>query len=136
MVNQDWLNSLDPGIRREVQILSENGIETYESCEGTRGHVYPEPTVRFHGGPGEGFRALGICFTYGLKVYALRRIWQVIDGEPTGPHWELTFRHPGGGGLQYHECPDGRHFWERVEGPPHSPDCQCMMCWTPPSDSG
>jgi hypothetical protein len=45
---------IDPGIRREVKILWENGIETFESCEGGRGHSFPEPTVRFHGGQSEG----------------------------------------------------------------------------------
>jgi hypothetical protein len=49
--------SLDRGIRTAVRTLFENGIETFESCEGGMGHAFYEPTVRFHGGPGEGFRA-------------------------------------------------------------------------------
>jgi len=28
----------------------------------------------------------------GLSVTSLCRIWPVIDGEPTGPYWELRFK--------------------------------------------
>lgn len=82
---------LDKGIENEVMILNENGIETYESCEGGTGHCYPEPTVRFHGGRCEGFKAIAIALQNGLKPSSLRRIWEIIDGEPTGPEWEMTF---------------------------------------------
>ena len=82
---------IDPGIRRAVQILWTNGIETTESCEGGRGHAFREPTVRFLGGQAEGFRALGIALQNGLRVAELRRYWSVRDGEPVGPYWEMTF---------------------------------------------
>lgn len=82
---------LDPGVARFVEVLAENGIETYESCQGGAGHAYAEPAVRFHGGQGVGFRALAIAQAHGLPVAELRRLWSIIDGEPTGPHWELTF---------------------------------------------
>ena len=82
---------VDEGIRREVKILHENGIETFESCQGGPGHSFHEPTVRFHGQQAEGFRALGIALQNGLKVCELRRYWSMQDGEPTGPHWEMTF---------------------------------------------
>lgn len=85
---------LDKGIKREVEILVEGGIETYESCESGPGHCYPEPTVRFHGERSEGFKALAIAMQNDLKPTALRRIWCIIDGEPVGPHWEMTFYHP------------------------------------------
>lgn len=87
----DGERPIDPGIARAVRTLSDNGIETFESCEGGTGHSFPEPTVRFHGGRSEGFRALAIAHQHGLKVSELRRYWDVIDGEPVGPHWELTF---------------------------------------------
>jgi hypothetical protein len=83
---------LDPGIRRAVLILRSAGIETFESCEGGLGHAYPEPTIRFDGGYAAGFKALSIAITYGLPVAAIRRIWEMIDGEPAGPWWEMTFR--------------------------------------------
>lgn len=89
---------LDPGIARAVQVLNEAGIETYESCEGGPGHAYPEPTVRFHGGRGEGFCALAVALDAGLVVGELRRVWTVLDGEPHGPTWELTFAITGQGG--------------------------------------
>jgi hypothetical protein len=85
---------IDPGISREVLILRENGVETFESCQGGHGHSFLEPTVRFHGGHAEGFRALSIALQHGLKVGDLRRYWVVIDGEPVGPQWEMTFITP------------------------------------------
>jgi hypothetical protein len=40
---------LDEGIREIVLTLIANGVETFESCEGGPGHVYPWPTVPFTG---------------------------------------------------------------------------------------
>jgi hypothetical protein len=85
---------VDAGIRREVTILSQNGVETFESCEGGPGHTFPEPTIRFCGDRAAGFKALAIALTYGLRPMALRRCYAVIDGEPVGPDWEMTFRKP------------------------------------------
>ncbi len=85
------LRKLDPGIRRIVKILMENGIETFESCEGGRGHAYLEPTVCFHGQQSEGFKALAIALQNGLRVSELRRYYSIEDGEPVGPKWAMTF---------------------------------------------
>lgn len=82
---------LDPGIRPYVEGLRAAGVETFESCEGGRGHTYPEPTVRFHGDFAEGFRALAIAIRHRWPVADLRRTWPVVAGEPTGPWWEMTF---------------------------------------------
>ena len=82
---------LDPGVKRYVEILVKGGIETFESCEGGKGHSFPEPTIRFHGGRGQGFRALAIAHEHALPVSELRRTWSIIDGEPTGPSWEIVF---------------------------------------------
>lgn len=83
---------IDPGIARAVSALQAAGVETFESCQGGAGHAFLEPTVRFHGGNSEGLRALAAAIDGGLPVAALRRVWTVIDSEPTGPSWELTFR--------------------------------------------
>ena len=82
---------IDPGIREFVDVLRAAGVATYESCEGGQGHVFPEPTVRFRGDRSEGFRALATAVQRCLPVAALRRIWTIDDGEPTGPYWEMTF---------------------------------------------
>jgi hypothetical protein len=82
---------LDAGIAAAVEILKAAGVETFESCEGGEGHAYPIPTVRFHGERPEGFRALAAAMQHGLRVAELRRVWPVVQGEPTGPWWELTF---------------------------------------------
>lgn len=94
--DMDAMNSafdppLDKGIEQAVIALVGAGIDTFESCEGGMGHAYPEPTVRFHGDIGEGHRALAAAVKAGLRVAELRRVWPVIDSEPTGPWWELTF---------------------------------------------
>lgn len=82
---------LDAGISAIVHTLLAGNVETFESCEGGSGHAYPEPTVRFHGDAGEGYRALAVAMRAGLRVKELRRVWPVNDGELTGPWWELTF---------------------------------------------
>src|SRR5580704_4865893 len=73
------------------ELLVKNGVEAFESCEGGEGHAFYEPTVRFHGSHAEGFRALAIALQHGLKVCELRRYYSIEDGEPVGPHWEMTF---------------------------------------------
>lgn len=82
---------LDPGIQQAVMALLAAGVDTFESCEGGPGHAFPEPTVRFQGGVAEGPRAFAVALKAGLPVIDLRRVWPVIDGELTGPWWELTF---------------------------------------------
>ncbi len=82
---------LDTGIAPYVAALRESGIETFESCEGGNGHSYPEPTIRFHGDRSEGFKALAIATQRQLPIAALRRIWTILEGEPVGPYWEITF---------------------------------------------
>lgn len=90
----DYDPPLDRGIAAYVAALRDGGIDTFESCEGGRGHAYPEPTVRFHGGKAEGWKALNVALERGLPVAELRRTWPIVDGEPTGPWWELTFYRP------------------------------------------
>lgn len=85
---------LDRGIAGAVTVLAGAGVETFESCEGGPRHAYPEPTVRFHGDRAAGLRALAAALQVKLPVYSLRRVWPVIDGEPTGPYWEITFSGP------------------------------------------
>jgi hypothetical protein len=86
------LEGLDPEIAPYVHILREAGVETFESCQGGKGHSALEPIVRFFGVQSEWFRALDVALKHGLPVLDLRRYWQIIDGEPCGPYWELAFR--------------------------------------------
>ena len=85
---------LDSGIEPIVRHLASMGIETFESCEGSEGHSYPEPTVRFHGGISEGYKAVSYALESGFNVAALRRVWDVLDRELTGPCWEITLTCP------------------------------------------
>ena len=82
---------LDRWIGFAVKVLRDAGIETFESCEGGKGHAFPEPTVRFHGTSTTGFHAFSVATENGLPVLAVRRCWLVTDGELRGPCWEIVF---------------------------------------------
>ena len=82
---------LDPGIRHHVATLRAEGVETFESCEGGVGHAYHDTTVRFFGDRSEGHRAFAVALRSGLRAKELRRVWPVVEDEPTGPWWELVF---------------------------------------------
>ena len=94
-MSQIYDSPLDPGIEDAVIALASGGVETFESCQGGAGHAYPEPTVRFYGDSAEGYRALSVALRAGLPVLGLRKVWPIVDGEPTGPWWELVFRTTG-----------------------------------------
>jgi hypothetical protein len=83
--------NLDAGIKGAVRILFENGIETAESCQGGKGHAYPEPTIYFDGTYEDGFKALAVALQHNLKVWQLSRVYTMDGGEPTGPEWKITF---------------------------------------------
>ena len=85
---------LDDGIREIVIALLKNGVETFESCEGGRGHSYAAPTVCFEGASSEGLRALSVALAHGLPVCELRRVWGIRDAVIHGPWWEMTFIPP------------------------------------------
>jgi hypothetical protein len=75
-------------VRDAAEVLVRAGVEVFASVEFGEG---PEPLVRFYGGRTQGFRALAVADEHGFRVAAIRRVWTVKDGEPTGPVWELVF---------------------------------------------
>ena len=92
IVTPDQLDMpLDEGIADFVHALRAGGVETFESCEGGPSHPFPEPTIRFFGADAAGWYAIGVAKDHGLPVSALRRVWRMQEGEPTGPDWEMTF---------------------------------------------
>lgn len=102
-INVEEIEGLDEGIRPAVEILSKHGFITYESCQGGKGHTYPEATVRFYGGEYDLLRAYDICEIYKLNLIEGKRIFRkepVYDENKNwlelGPAWtiptnELTF---------------------------------------------
>ena len=86
-----FYSELDKGIAHYVRILAESGIETCQSCEGGKGHAYPEPTVDFMGSQQDAWKAYSVARTYGLPVSELRQIWRIQDDVPTGPLWSIIF---------------------------------------------
>ena len=86
-----WGLPLDRAISYAVKVLRDGGVETFESCDGSEGHAFTEPTIRFHGGQGAGFAAVACALAHGLPVAGLRRAWSVNEGELHGPFWEMTF---------------------------------------------
>lgn len=99
------IDGLDPLIAPIVALLRAHRVETFESCQSGPGHSFLEPTVRFHGQSMEGYRAVAVALEHGLTVGALRRVWDIIDGELVGPQWEMTFWLKGQG-------KDARNFLE------------------------
>ena len=91
MTDEKFDSPLDKDIEKAVLILRENGIETYESCQGGDGHAYTEPAIRFHGEYSEGFKAFSIAIQNGLPVAQLNRVYEYQDNELKGPWWELVF---------------------------------------------
>src|SRR5438132_13392268 len=85
------LDHVDKGIKKAVMVLREAGVKTWESCEGGSGHWFPEPTVRFNGDFQDGLKAVSAALAAGLKVYQLRRVWRMNEGELEGPWWDLIF---------------------------------------------
>lgn len=97
---------VDPGIQKAVIILNMFNIMTLQSCEGHKDvdgdnpnlflneskHIYCEPTVDFDGTINDGFKVFALMREHGLDVSSFRREWRIIDGEPTGPIWSMTFR--------------------------------------------
>ena len=86
---------VDPGIAPVVSILRQNGVETFQSCEGGPGHSSQEPYVDFLGGHGAGPLAIGVALTYGMPISELRRVWNVLRYELDGPIWRLTLTRRG-----------------------------------------
>ena len=82
---------LDAGIRRYVLLLRAGGVETFESCQGGEGHAFAEPTVRFHGGSAQAYRAFAVAMENGLPVLHLKMSYSVDKGILTGPWWEIVF---------------------------------------------
>lgn len=87
---------LDAEIHDIVLTLLREGVETFESCQGGKGHCMAEPTVRFEGDASEGLRALSVALAHGLPVRSLNRTWAMRDNLIHGPWWEMKFFPPRG----------------------------------------
>ncbi len=101
---------LDEGIKEAVKILMENGIYTFESCEGKgegkyhgEEHCFPEPTIRFKvDNPYDCLIALDICQKNNLCVLGSRFCFRRVDGVLDKPFGEITFiRHHKTGTIFY-----------------------------------
>lgn len=84
------IEGIDIGMVPIISLLLARGVETFESCEGGEGHAFYEPTIRFHGSKEEGYRVVALLSQNGYRVAELRRYWSFIEGELTGPQWEVT----------------------------------------------
>ena len=92
----EWLpydeQVLDPWVR----VLTACGIETFESCQATPGHMGGKPDkypwIRFHGTVGAGYKAVGIALELGWPIVGLSREWSVMDCTLEHPYWKIHFR--------------------------------------------
>jgi hypothetical protein len=95
------VNKLDEGIKEAVIILNKHGFKTFESCQGGKGHSFPEPTILFEGSEFDLIRAFETCQLYKLCVFEARRVFTKTSIYKNGnkymgevwdkPHNELTF---------------------------------------------
>lgn len=69
------VNSCDELIRPAVKIMLEHGFLTSESCQGGKGHSFPEPTICFEGTEFDLIIAYELCTHYKLNVSSVRRIY-------------------------------------------------------------
>lgn len=72
------INNLDKGIKNAVLILRKYGFETFESCDGSFGHCFFEPTVRFFGTEFDLIRAYEICILNKLPVFEVKRVYRKV----------------------------------------------------------
>lgn len=105
---------LDPGIRHFVLVLRSQGVETCQSCQGGPGHCYLEPTIEFRGDQSAGPKAVAAALAYDLPVAALRREWEVRNGEMHGPIWAITFRRQADLWLEQEKVRNAAYF-ERLK---------------------
>jgi hypothetical protein len=84
---RDYLKRLDPTRRAPKPLVLRRRSRACLPAE----HAYPEPTIRFADSREEGFRALAVALEHRFPVQAIRRYWDVLEGEPRGPNWEMTF---------------------------------------------
>lgn len=94
MVKFDDLK-LDPGISHPVKVLMDNGIVTFESCQGGDGHAYKTPTICFEGDQTEGYKVVTIMAQNNFRVIGIRRCWPVENNEIGCPYWELELSEEG-----------------------------------------
>ncbi|MBK9258151.1 MAG: hypothetical protein IPM51_12085 [Sphingobacteriaceae bacterium] len=94
----DQIEGLDFGIREAVALLNKYGFETFESCQGGRGHCFDVPTVRFFGDEFDLIRAYELCAMHNLNVSDAKRVYRkttvysdVTDGISIGNNWDKPF---------------------------------------------
>lgn len=86
---------LEPLIAPYVKTLQDNGVETFESCQGGEEHSYVNPTIAFHGDASAGWKALSVALTHNLPVSKLQREWSIYqDQAPDGSIWKMVFTYP------------------------------------------
>lgn len=89
--------TIDEGIREAVKILSENGFDTFESCEGGEGHSFDLPIVRFNGNIKNCKQAYTLCENAGLNILTCERVFRktpIYASEkeyPSGYRWDTPF---------------------------------------------
>jgi len=94
MIRFEDLN-LDDGIALAVRVLMENGVETFESCQGGSGHCFQYPTIRFFGDKTEGYKAFDVLAKKGFRVISLQRAWPIENNEIGAPYWQLELAETG-----------------------------------------
>ena len=91
------ISDADPEIIPILRILNENGIKTFESCQGGIEHAFGKPTIRFHGNYDTAMKVMNLCnqhnfsINYFRKYYVYESPYENIY-EFKGPRWEVIFK--------------------------------------------
>jgi hypothetical protein len=94
MMPEAFYRGLDPGIRFAVRVLhAAGGLETCQSCQGGKGHAYPEPSIDLiaRGDDALGFRALAALQDRGLPASQVLIVWNIQNGLPYEKLWRIVF---------------------------------------------
>lgn len=75
---------------RCLELMQDNGIEEWSSS-----HSVTEVRVSWEGDRADGWKILAEMLSRDLPVLTLRRCWRMLDGEVTGPRWEIDLQPDG-----------------------------------------
>ena len=90
------IEGLDEGIIDALTILYEHGFDTFESCQGGKGHCYELPTIRFEGTEFDLIRAWEILELYKYELLEAKRVYRktpLYDNsmQEKGLSWDKPF---------------------------------------------
>ena len=85
------ISDADPEIIPILKILNENGIDTFESCQGGIEHAFGKPTICFEGNYETAMKVMNLCKKFNIDYFRKYYCYET-DGTFRGPEWEIVFK--------------------------------------------